>query len=87
MEKIRPVSYTHLDVYKRQLPHCHMDGVAGLLSDLGPDVLPHPQDVAGGAHPHQACLLYTSKAAAVLHTAVHAGWEMQDMVDGPAGDA
>ena len=31
-----------------------MDGVSGLLPDLGPDVLAHPQDVAGSAHPHQA---------------------------------
>ncbi len=28
-------------------PGCHMDGVSGLLPDLGPDVLAHPQDVAG----------------------------------------
>ena len=26
-----------------------MDGVSGLLPDLGPDVLAHPQDVAGSA--------------------------------------
>ena len=52
-----PVSYTHLDVYKRQV---HGEAVDGGLAAAGKGGLHHPEKGPLALHLHRGCLLYTS---------------------------
>ena len=69
--RIRPVSYTHLDVYKRQtLDYSELDSFVILIGLKGEAKI---TDNEGNEITLQGCLLYTSSLGAVFLEKVKGG--------------